>query len=153
MPVPVSVTATSTQSASGAEGPPRRRASSAFDVARGEREPTAARHGVARVHREVEQHLLQLARVDLDGPEVGRGLRGEGDVVAEHAAQQLLDVEDEDVQVDDLGGRDLAAREREQLVRERGGAIGRIADALARAASGRSSASASRASARSPRRP
>ena len=37
-----------------------------------DRQPPAARHGVARVHAEVEQHLVELDRIAGDGPQIVR---------------------------------------------------------------------------------
>lgn len=50
----------------------------------------AVGHGVASIHGEVEQHLLELNRIDAD--EVGRTLaqRVELDIGAEHASEQSL---------------------------------------------------------------
>ncbi len=42
------------------------------EIARGQREDSAARHGVARVHGEVQQHLVPLRRVAAEGGQVGR---------------------------------------------------------------------------------
>ena len=88
------------------------------DVLGVERQRAAVGHRVARVDREVEQHLLELAVVGHDRPQVGRQRRLEHDVLAERAAQQLLHLEHDAGQVEHARADDLAAREREQLARE-----------------------------------
>src|SRR5205085_8224251 len=63
-----------------------------------DRQATAERHRVSRVDHEVHDHLFHLARIDLH-------LRGGGlyeaklDVLADHAAQQVLHAADDRAQI------------------------------------------------------
>ena len=71
MPAPVSVTVRTTQRP-GATSVVDRRAGSNERIARLDHEPTAARHGVAGIDREVDEQLLHLAGIGLDqGPSAG----------------------------------------------------------------------------------
>ncbi len=80
-------------------------------------------HGVAGVDREVEEHLLELARVDEDDRRGRFEARAQLDVLADQAAQHLLEARHDLVQVDDAGLQHLAAAEGEELARERLGAV------------------------------
>jgi hypothetical protein len=82
-------------------------------------------HGVARVDAQVEQRVLQLPGVGVHVPQPDRGHVLQFDLRAERAAQQLFHVAHQPVGVDGLGLQRLAAREGQQPVRERGGALHR----------------------------
>ena len=86
-----------------------------LDVAELDGELAAVGHGVARVHREIDDDLLQLTRVDRDAPQAGRLVRGELDVLAEEPAQHGDDTLDDCGRVENLGLKNLIAAEREQL--------------------------------------
>jgi hypothetical protein len=62
----------------------------ALDVGRFDDELASLGHGVAGVDGQVEQHLLQLAGVGLDGAQG----RAQFDVLAEDTAEQVLGVGD-----------------------------------------------------------
>ncbi|GJD69837.1 hypothetical protein MMMDOFMJ_2775 [Methylobacterium gnaphalii] len=83
----------------------------------------AIRHRVARVDAEVQQRVLELRGIDHHRPEAGRGHRLEGDLRPDRAADQFLHAGHEPVHVGGLGIERLAAREGEQAVRQRGGAL------------------------------
>jgi len=72
-------------------------------------------HGIARVHGQVEHHLLNLAGIGLDLPEVGRQIRGQIDVLADESAEHLLKVGNQVVEVEDLWGHQLFAAKGEEL--------------------------------------
>ena len=65
------------------------------------REPPARGHGVAGVHRQVHEHLLDLAGVGADAPQ-RRAARSacELDVLADEPPQHLLDARDHGVEVE-----------------------------------------------------
>ena len=79
---------------------------------------TAGRHGVARVHREVHQHLRDLTRVGAHCAQILIQRSGHRDVLADQAAENLLAVAHHGIQVDDARLQHLLAAEREQLLRE-----------------------------------
>ena len=78
------------------------------------------RHRVARVHGEVDDHLLDLRRVGAHRRELGAEHRHELDVLADQAAQHHVHVADRRVQVEDARLQHLLAAERQQLAREAG---------------------------------
>ena len=95
------------------------------DVAGIDGQRAAAGHGVAGVDREVHQHLLQLARVGQDRPQV-TGERGDQlDVLAEGPAQHFLHCGDDGVEVEYPWLYHLPAGEGEQLAGEAGRPFGR----------------------------
>ena len=102
MPVPVSVTASSTYGpATTANGSPSiERVSSTLAVS-----IVSARRGhrVARVDGEVHQHLLELAASALTGHRSSDEIRAQLDVLADQAREQLLDVMDDRVDVEHRG--------------------------------------------------
>ena len=100
-----------------------------LDVLGLDRQHAAVRHGVARVDHQVHQHLLELRRIEPHAAEAARRDDAQLDVLADDAAQQVLHLHDEPVQVDDPRLGDLPAREGEELPRQRGAALGRAADA------------------------
>jgi len=78
--------------------------------------------------REVDQHLLELAVVGHDRPQVG-GQRGlELHVLAKRPAQKLLHLQHHAGEVEHARAHGLAPREREQLVREPRRALAGLAD-------------------------
>ena len=98
------------------------------DVAGVDGQRAASGHGVAGVDREVHQHLVQLARVGQDRPQV-TGERGDQlDVLADGPAQHFLDCCDDAVQVENLWPDHVAPGEDEQLVGKPGRALGSLLD-------------------------
>ena len=75
------------------------------------------RHCVARVDGEVDDHLLELARVGAHRPEVAAVLDGQLDGLAEQAFEQVRDFGDHVRQLEDLRPECLLSRESEQLPR------------------------------------
>ena len=104
------------------------------EVPGADRDPTAVRHGVARIQREVHDDVLELAGVHLH-PARARGIvRRELDVLAGETAEHRLDPGDDEVNVDEPGLEDLLAAEGEKLPRQGSGALARLADVGQRAA-------------------
>jgi hypothetical protein len=100
------------------------------DVRRLDREHAPVGHRIARVHSEIEQHLLELAAIGLDPAEVAVELGADLDVVADHPPEHLLHVVHDLVQVDAHGLEHLLPAEGEELTRQSGGAVGRLLDLL-----------------------
>ena len=90
----------------------------------------AARHGVARVHRQVHQDLLELARVGVDVPGPRSQSEEQLDVLADEPPQHPADLVDHRVEVEVLALQHLLAAEGQELPGETGGAIGRLLDLL-----------------------
>ena len=87
-------------------------------------------HRVAGVDREVDDHLLELARVGADRAEAAAMLDPELDRLAEQAVEQMRDLGDDVGQLEHLRAQRLLARESEQLPGQAGGAVGVGADLL-----------------------
>src|SRR5450759_141372 len=98
------------------------------DISRADREPASARHRVARVHGEVHDDLLELARVNLHPAGVGRKVGQELHVLADEPAEHLLDPGDDLVHVHELRLEDLLAAKGEELAGEVGRALPGRAD-------------------------
>ena len=93
--------------------------SAVFQLARfgGDGERAAVGHRVAGVHDEVEQHLLELARVHDHGPDRGR-TQVDLDVRADEATQDLAERDHGVVRVEHDRLHHAAPAQREQLVDE-----------------------------------
>jgi hypothetical protein len=94
-----------------------------------DRELAAPRHGVARVDRQVHDHLVELAGVAhhaADGPEHDAELH----VLADEPREHLLHVPDHHAQGEHLAACRVLAAEREELAREGGRALGGALDQL-----------------------
>ena len=100
------------------------------DVAGLDGELAAARHGVAGVDRQIDEHLVDLAGVGLDAREVRPRHDGQFDVLVEQLAEHQLRVADLRIEVEHLGHADVAAAEGEQLRGEADGAVGSLVDLL-----------------------
>ena len=91
-----------------------------------ERELAALRHGVARVHRQVHDHLFHLAGIGLD-PSQSRLRKGRQiDILSDKSSEHFFRADDDLVQVDHLGLKDLPPAEGEELMGEGGGALARL---------------------------
>ena len=93
-------------------------------------------HGIAGVDGQVEDDLLDLARVGFHPAQVGAKEGGQLDVFADQSPQHLLGIRHHRVKVEDLGLHDLLAAEGQELLSERGGAVGGLLDFLDVAAQG-----------------
>ena len=105
-------------------------------VARFDHQLAAARHGVGRVYRQVQQYLLYLARVRLDASERFAGAEGELDVFVDQPLQQFVHIGDQRIHVEDGGFKRLAPAERQHLARQRRRTVGGLADLLPAAMQG-----------------
>ena len=95
-----------------------------------DRESASPRHGVAGVERQVDDDLLDLPRVGLHPFQVRPGDRHQLDVFPDEALEHLLQVGNDQIQIQDLRLEDLFAAERDQLLRQSGGALARLSDLL-----------------------
>jgi len=95
------------------------------DVGGFERELSARRHRVARVHRQIDQNLFDLRRIDFHRPETRFREDVERNVFTDQAAERRFHVSDQVVEVDDLRLNHLFAGEgqklRGQIARAAGG--------------------------------
>ena len=89
-----------------------------------------AEHRVAGVDGEVDDHLLELARIGADRAEVAAMLDLELDPLAEQPLEQVRDLGDDVGQLEHLRAQRLLAREGEQLAGQAGGAVRVGADLL-----------------------
>ena len=78
----------------------------------------AARHGIARVGRQVDDAVFELSWIRQDGPQVGRQIERNLDVLAKHAGQQLHHPVDLPVGLHGHGPQRLAAGKGKQPGRE-----------------------------------
>ena len=93
-----------------------------------DRQPPALGHRIAGVDRQVHQYLRHLARVHAHELGAGVGPDLQPHVLADHAAEHLGDVVDDDVQIHHARRHVGLASEGQELAGERGGAIGGAAD-------------------------
>ena len=89
---------------------------------------TASRHRVARVHHQVEDHLLHLATVRADAPDGPCGPGHEVHVLPDQTMEHALEARHDLVQVEDLRLQHLLATEGQELAREVGRALRRLLD-------------------------
>ena len=123
MPTPVSVTAINANCPGRTSGFCRAIGVVEIGVGGFDRELAAVRHGVAGVDRDVEDGVLELLGVGVDRPQAGRGHGLDLDVLAQGRMQQIRHVGDHLVGVERLRRQRLLAREREQPLGQRGGAL------------------------------
>jgi hypothetical protein len=84
------------------------------------------RHGIARIHSDIENRQLELTGVDLDRRDVRRHVGDDLDVAPQRAAQQIGDDIHLLVHVDDLRLEGLTAREGQQLLGQLLAALHRV---------------------------
>ena len=91
--------------------------------------PAALGQGVARVDHQVEDHLLEIVRIDDDG---GRRavveIDGQVDVFADDAGQHLAETRERAIEIEAREPRVVLAAERQQLAGQGRAAFGRLAD-------------------------
>src|SRR5438132_3326846 len=99
-----------------------------LDVRGRDRDTPTVRHGVARVHYQIQEHLLDLGTVGHHAPRPGAGLGGELHVLADEAPQHRRHVAEYGIEVEPARLQHLLATEREELAGERGRAASAAAD-------------------------
>ena len=93
------------------------------DVLGLDRQPSAAWHRIPGVDDEIQQHLLDLARIAERGPEAGVKDDLQLDVLAYQAAQHVLAARHHLIQIEQLGRDDLLACEGEKVAGQRASAL------------------------------
>ena len=93
------------------------------DIGGADRELAAVRHGVARIHRKIDDHLLELMQVRLHRPDVGAAVELQLDVLAEQPPEQDRQLRQHVAELHALRPQGLLAREGKQLAHEPGGAV------------------------------
>ena len=96
MPTPVSVTAIRTKS------PETPSAAIRALIADADAQPSAFRHGVARIHRNVEHGQFKFVEVDLDRPHVIGDVGDDLDVAAQRCPQQFDQLGREGAEIENL---------------------------------------------------
>ena len=87
-------------------------------------------HGVPGIDHQVHDHLLDLAGVGHDLAQIRLGDGDQFDVFTEEAPQHLIQVQDQIIEVEHLGGEDLLAAEGQELAGQGGGPLRRLVDFL-----------------------
>ena len=99
------------------------------DVRGAHGELAAVRHGVARIHREIHHHLLELRHVGLHRPQVAPVHQLERRPSRRAAARSsMVEVGQRLAEIEHLRPQRLAAREREQLPHQARGPVGVLLD-------------------------
>jgi sodium-dependent dicarboxylate transporter 2/3/5 len=98
------------------------------DVGGLDAERAPSRHRVACVHREIEQHLLELARVGVDASGAGAEREQQVDVLADEPPEDRTHLAHRAVEVEDLPLQHLLAAEGQELAGEPGRAIRSLLD-------------------------
>ena len=88
----------------------------AREVVRGNRDRAAVRHGIAGIHAEVEQHLIQLRGIAAHRPQVGAHMGDAPDVRREGVLHHPAEVGDQMPDLEDDGAVRPSAREGEDLL-------------------------------------
>jgi len=91
-------------------------------------ERAALRHRIAGVDSEVHDHLLNLAGVGLRAPQGRINPQVEVNALRDQAAQHLVHLGNDGVEVEHLRLQRLFAAERKQLPGQRGGAVSGLRD-------------------------
>ena len=127
MPMPVSVTASKTYwpAANAAMGGGI--AIVEMGVLRLDRQLSAIRHRVARIDREIQDHVLELIGVGVDPPQPASQHRLKDDVAPKGMPQQIRHAADQLVDLDRLRLQRLLPREGEQPLREQRGSPSALA--------------------------
>ena len=94
-----------------------------ISIRRLDRQPAAVRHRVARVDREVEQHVLELVGIDARLPQAAGEHGLDRDVLAQGPAQQVRHAGHQSPDIERLRLQRLLAGEGEQPMRQRCGAL------------------------------
>ena len=94
-------------------------AASRSSIRRFDRQPTAIRHGVARIDGEIQKGALELVGIGEGGPEIGGKRASQLDLLAQGAVKQIFHARDEAVDIVGPGVKRLAPGEREKPMRQR----------------------------------
>ena len=105
-----------------------RRAFLRGDVGGAHRELAAIRHGVARVDREIDDHLLELGDVGLHRPQVAAEHGFQLNLLADQTAQQHVELGNHVIEIEHLGPQRLPPRKRQQLPHQARRPVGVLLD-------------------------
>ena len=97
-------------------------------------ELAARRHGVARVHSEVHDYLINLTSVGADGTQFRGRNHHEIDVLTDHAGEHLEVFSDDFIEIKNFWSKHLLAAEGKQLASKRSCTLRSPSDFLCRAA-------------------
>jgi hypothetical protein len=86
-----------------------------LEIAGRQRQAAPSGHGILRVDRQVQQHLLHLSSVDLDQIELRGKIQNQLDLLAQRVSKKALDVRHDCVQIDDGRLQNLLATEGQEL--------------------------------------
>ena len=99
-------------------------------VSGGDRDQAADGHGIAGVHRQVHQDLLELTGIGQHVPQPGIELGLERDIRSEEAPEHRIELGHGDVEREHARLQHLAPAEGQELAGEAGGALPGMADLL-----------------------
>ncbi len=94
-----------------------------LDIGGGDRQGSAARHRVARVHGQIEHHLLDLTRVDHQPSQPFVQVEPNLHVLAQQASHHFGQAAQNLIQIHHSRLEQLLATESQQLLRQRRGAL------------------------------
>ena len=130
IPTPVSSTLSSTCGPSCETHGVERRALRHPHIVGLDGQPASSGHGVAGIESQIQQHLLDLARIGLDIGQIGFELAHQLDLLADGTPQQVLHAADDLVEIDRRRRAQLPATENQQLPSQRGGALSGLLDLI-----------------------
>ena len=98
------------------------------DIGGAHGELAAVGHGVARIDRQIDDHLLELRQVDLHRPQIAAVHHLQRHLLADQPLEQHAEIVDRLAQVEHLRAQRLLAREGQELPHQRRGAVGVLLD-------------------------
>src|SRR4029077_9627535 len=87
-------------------------------------------HRVPRIHREIHDDLLDLARISFHCPNLSARYHAQVNVLTDHASKHLEVLGHDGIQIQYLRGQDLLATEGKKLSRKGSGTLGGIGNLL-----------------------
>src|SRR5207244_3179465 len=91
-------------------------------------ECASARHGIARVQREVDEYLLELRRIGADRAQIGITNRLQLDVFTDESGEHIAGLAKRIAHIQNLRAEHLPFAEPEQMTDERIRALSRLLD-------------------------
>ncbi len=107
---------------------PRRKRRRLRHIGGADRQRSAARHRVARIDGEVDDHLFELPLIDLGETQIAAVNELQLDILADQAAQQVRQLDQHVADIEHARLHRLLAREGQQLPHEIGGAVAVLLD-------------------------
>src|SRR5207249_3089652 len=81
-------------------------------------DPAAIGQGITRIHDQIHDDLLDLARIRLDRSKVFRHKCLHGDVFAHQPPEELVEIHNDGVEIEDFWAKYLLAAEGQQLANQ-----------------------------------